>query len=160
MVLIVEIDETDCTQKAKHGRGRALHREKVFVFGIVDRETGWCRLHVVSNNETDTLLPLIQLYVTPGACINSDMASMYFVLGDFGYRSEMVNHTYTFKDSESGCHSNTIECTFGLVKCYTSLPRLSKNEYFTVECQRKRRSSARQRPRSRTRWHETVKYEC
>eukprot|EP01084_Bolivina_argentea_P006877 12985_1 len=104
---IVEIDESAFNGKQKHHVGR---RSKTrWVFGMVERGTGRCKLVVVNQRDRDTLIPIIQQYIANGARINSDEWRAYWVLGEYGYMHQMVNHSLSLVDETTGTHTNIIE---------------------------------------------------
>ncbi len=104
---IVEIDEAAFNKKNKHHRGRTSNTR--WVFGIIERKTGYCKFVHVPNRERETLLPIIQKYIEDGAKVNSDMFRSYWCLGEAGYVHRMVTHSHNFVDTRSGTHTNTIE---------------------------------------------------
>lgn len=72
-------------------------------FGGFERETGKCFLVPVDKRDKDTLIPLIKFWIYPGTTIISDC------LQDEGFQHLTVNHSATFKDPETGAHTNGIE---------------------------------------------------
>jgi transposase-like protein len=76
-------------------------------------------IHVI-NREKNTLLPIIKQFIKPGTTIISDCWSSYQCLNKEEYEHFTVNHSVTFKDPETGAHTNTIEGTWFHVK--RSLP--------------------------------------
>ncbi len=112
--LIVEIDESAFNGKHKYHVGR--RGETRWVFEMVERSTGRCKLVVVNQRNRDTLIPLIQQYISGGARINSDEWRAYWVLGKLGYMHQMVNHSLNLVDETTGTHTNIIECLWKWAK--------------------------------------------
>ncbi|GFU62559.1 putative transposase-like protein [Trichonephila clavipes] len=54
--------------------------------------------------------------VVPGSVIISDCWKAYNCLSHEGYQHLRVNHSLTFKDPESGAHTNSIEGTWSAIK--------------------------------------------
>jgi transposase len=107
----VELDETYIGGKRKvqgagPGKGNYL-RNKAVVFGLVQRD-GALRSHVVPNELSSTLLPIIQANVAPGTTISTDLAGHYKPLKRLGYKHERVNHNID-EWVRGDVHTNTIE---------------------------------------------------
>jgi len=114
---VVEIDESKFG-KRKHNRGHRV--DGVWVFGGVERTPERrCFLVKVPNRNRTALYNLIHTHILPGSLIRSDKFSSYFTIeqieGHF-YEHEMVNHSETHVDPDTGCHTNTIEGTWNGVK--------------------------------------------
>lgn len=75
----------------------------------------------VINRTQKTLLPIIKQYIKPKTTIISDCWKSYECLDKNGFEHLKVNHSLTFKDPETGAHTNTIEGTWFHVK--RSLPK-------------------------------------
>ncbi|KAL3107959.1 hypothetical protein niasHT_012867 [Heterodera trifolii] len=105
----VEIDETVIT-RPKYHKGR-LHAIEQWFFGGIERGTGRCFMVPVERRNAETLLPILQKYVYPGAVIVSDLWKAYFTIGRLpeGYTHHTVNHSVEFVNSETGQHTNTVE---------------------------------------------------
>lgn len=73
------------------------------------------------NRTKKTLLPLIKQFIKPGTTVISDCWKSYDFLDKNGFDHLSVNHSITFKDPETGAHTNTIEGTWFHVK--RSLPK-------------------------------------
>ena len=63
-----------------------------------------------------TLEPIITSMCGANARVMSDMWRAYDHLGEAGFRHEVVNHSYTFVDHDTGAHTETIEGAWGLCK--------------------------------------------
>ena len=70
----------------------------------------------VINRTKKTLLPIIKQFILPGTTIISDCWKSYECLDKNGFDHMTVNHSITFKDPETGAHTNTIEGTWFHVK--------------------------------------------
>ncbi|GFW97317.1 DDE_Tnp_IS1595 domain-containing protein [Trichonephila clavipes] len=70
-----------------------------------------------SRRESPLCLPeLIREWILPGTTIIPDCWRAYECLSDEGYRHLTVNHSLTFKDPETGAHTNAIEGTWSAIK--------------------------------------------
>lgn len=56
----------------------------------------------------------------PGTTIISDCWSAYSRLSDEGFEQLRVNHSVTFKDPDSGAHTNSIESSWRAAKAVTT----------------------------------------
>lgn len=110
---IVEIDESKFG-KRKYNRGK--HVDGKWVFGGLQRGSNKCFMKVVPNRSKEVLLEIIRDNVLPGTTIISDCWRAYDCLSDEGFEHLRVNHSMTFKDPESGAHTNSIEGTWSAVK--------------------------------------------
>lgn len=79
------------------------------MFGGVERDSSNYFLIPVERRDKQTLLPLIQKFILPGSTINSDCWKAYAELKNYNFIHETVNHSQTFKNEETGAHTNTIE---------------------------------------------------
>jgi transposase-like protein len=111
--VIVEIDES-AFGKRKYNRGR--HVNTTWVFGGVERGTDKCFLEVVPDRTRVTLFDVIRRKVRPGSIIISDCWRAYVGLDNAGYQHLTVNHTYHFRDPNTGAHTNSIEGTWSAIK--------------------------------------------
>lgn len=123
--VIVEIDESKFG-KRKYNRGK--HVEGQWVFGAYDRSTGRCLMVPVESRNSETLLPIIEQWILPGTTIISDCWKVYQCLGSRGYVHQMVNHSVTFKDPETGAHTNSIEGSWAHAK--KSIPPSGRRKQF------------------------------
>ena len=71
-------------------------RSKMFMVPVADRTAA-------------TLISIIERWIERGSTIVSDCWKPYDRLGQIGYTHLTVNHSVTFKNSETGAHTN-IEC--------------------------------------------------
>jgi IS1 family transposase len=80
----IEIDESLFEWRVKHNRRNPHRGLKIWIFGMVKRDTNTIILHPVNNRFQDTLVTLIMRHVEPGATIYSDGWSTYCDLKDLG----------------------------------------------------------------------------
>ncbi|GFQ97041.1 putative transposase-like protein [Trichonephila clavata] len=73
-------------------------------------------MKVVADRTTDSLLSVINEYILPGSIIISDCWKSYDCLSNEGFLHLKVNHSVSFKNPDTGAHTNTIEGTWGAVK--------------------------------------------
>ena len=119
----VEIDESLFGRKIKYNKGRP-GGTKIWIFGIVERNSNMLVLYPVDNRNAETLIPLIQKHVQPGTRIFSDNWAAYFKLNDMGYPHFTVTHKTTFKqvyrNVDTGdyvhCNTNRIEGAWKISK--------------------------------------------
>jgi transposase-like protein len=121
----VEIDESKFGRR-KYNKGHRV--EGQWVFGMVCRETGEVMLLAVEKRDAATLVPIIQKWILPETTIISDCWKAYGTLGNIGYEHLTVNHSITFKDPETGAHTNQIESTWNATK--RTLPPSGRKKAF------------------------------
>ena len=103
----VEVDETYVGGHKKGGRGGRDAKEKVAVFGMVERG-GDVMLRVVEHVDSNTLGGHIRRNVEKGSTISSDEWPSYKVLTKAGFEHGVVNHGR--EEWVNGKHhTNTIE---------------------------------------------------
>ena len=119
----VEIDESLFGRKIKYHKGQP-RGNRIWIFGIVQRENNQIVLYPVSNRNAETLVPLIQRHVYPGTRIYSDSWAAYMNLNELGYEQFTVVHKTSFKqryqNADTGefvdCHTNRIEGAWKICK--------------------------------------------
>jgi len=103
----VEIDESKFGKRKYH---RGHHIEGAWVFGGYERGSGRIFMLVVENRSAETLLQCIERFIENGTTIYSDCWKGYSKLDQHpDYEHLKVNHSITFKDPETGVHTNSIE---------------------------------------------------
>jgi transposase-like protein len=103
----VEVDETYVGGHKKGGRGGRDAKEKVAVFGMVERG-GDVMLRVIEHVDSKTLGGHIRRNVEKGSVISSDEWPSYKVLTKAGFEHGVVNHgREQWVDGKH--HTNTIE---------------------------------------------------
>ncbi|GFU87764.1 mitotic-spindle organizing protein 2A [Trichonephila clavipes] len=78
-------------------------------------ESMFGKMNGAKSNERGTL-SVIKEWVVPGSVIISDCWRAYNCLSHEGYQHLRVNHSLTFKDPETGAHTNSIEGTWSAIK--------------------------------------------
>lgn len=124
--VVVEIDETKMGKRKFH---RGHHVEGVWILGGVERTTErQVFLRVVDNRNAETLTNVIKDCVHPDSIIITDLWKAYSSLGSkLGFAHLTVNHSVTFKDPETGAHTNSIEGTWNGLKMFIGARNRVKN---------------------------------
>lgn len=106
--IIVEIDETKMG-KRKYNRGHRV--DGVWVVAGVERTTDRKIFAVeVVDRSTKTMIEIIKKHVLPGSIIYTDCWKAYDSACEvLEFEHFKVNHSLSFKDPETGVHTNTIE---------------------------------------------------
>lgn len=105
--IIVEIDESKIG-KRKHNRGH--HVDGAWIVGGIERtDEKKIFLVEVTDRSSKTLIDIIIKHVRPGTIIYTDMWKGYNKISENDYIHNCVNHSISFKDPETGIHTNTIE---------------------------------------------------
>ncbi|GFV23249.1 mitotic-spindle organizing protein 2A [Trichonephila clavipes] len=86
--------------------------------GTIDGFEWRCRVQSKENPHfvCRSVRKVIREWILPGTTIISDCWRAYECLSDEGYRHLTVNHSLTFKDPETGAHTNAIEGTWSAIK--------------------------------------------
>ena len=113
---VVEIDESLFGRKTKSHRGRPMG-QKIWIFGLVERNTNRVKLFPVDNRKQTTLTEIILNHVETGSTIFSDGWAAYKCLPSMGFHHFVVEHKHAFKaiyrDTSTGeiqeVHTNRIE---------------------------------------------------
>ena len=115
----------------KHKKGKDLKRKPIWVFGLYERETKKCIFVVVKSRDALSLLNVIYHHVNPGSIIYSDCWKSYNRIAslDREYIHHTVNHTYHFKDPETGTHTNGIESIWCSAKIHIKKMRGVRRQY-------------------------------
>ena len=122
----IEIDESLFGRRIKFHRGNPRPGLRIWIFGMVERQSNTVILYPVCNRTKETLLPLIQRHVSPGSTIFSDGWSAYCDLNSLGFDHFTVLHKYSFKKmyvnqetkEKVVCHTNEIEGAWKHAKDY------------------------------------------
>ena len=91
----IEIDESLFGSKCKYMQGNTTSGIKVWIFGLISRETNTIILYPVEKRDSATLIPIIQYHVPQGSRIFSDSWPVYGQLNDLGYNHFSVCHKET-----------------------------------------------------------------
>nr|XP_042902419.1 uncharacterized protein LOC122270154 [Parasteatoda tepidariorum] len=111
--IIAEIDESKFG-KRKYNRGKRVDGK--WVFGGVERESRRCFFEVAPDRTKKTLLSIIEQNILPGTTIMSDCWKSYDCLAGSGFVHLSVNHSETFRDPETGAHTNKMEGLWAVIK--------------------------------------------
>ncbi|KAF8777106.1 putative transposase-like protein like [Argiope bruennichi] len=137
---IVEIDESKFG-KRKYNKGKRV--EGAWVFGGVERDSNKCFMAVVPDRTSETLISVLKEWVLQGSTVMSDCWKAYDCLSSEAFVHLAVNHSLTFKDPDTGAHTNSIEGTWGICKLYFRETRKVKDgtdgylaEYIWRRCHR------------------------
>jgi len=114
---VIEIDESLFGRRVKYHRGNPRKGLRIWVFGMVERDSNSIILYPVTDRSEKTLLPLIKRHVAEGSTIYSDGWSAYCSLNEHGYEHFSVIHKHAFckeyKNIDTGeivkVHTNRIE---------------------------------------------------
>ena len=115
---VVEIDES-LYARVKHNVGKDLSRKQVWCFGLVDRVSGSCYLHIVPNRTAQVLLGVLYDHTLPYSFINSDKWASYDRLSklhDDTIVHKSVNHSLNFVDPTNGACTNKVESYWNVCK--------------------------------------------
>lgn len=123
---IVEIDEAKFGRR-KYNRGRRV--EGHWVFGGVERGSRKSFFKIVENRSKDVLLGIIKEFILPGTTIVSDCWRAYDCLSDEGYIHLRVNHSYNFRDPDTGAHTNSIEGTWSAIRRGLRATRSAEDQF-------------------------------
>jgi transposase-like protein len=113
--IVVEIDESKFG-KRKYHRGHMV--EGSWVFGGIER-TPEKRIFLVTvpDRSAETLLNVLKEHIHPGSIIYSDMWKSYNGINEIlGLQHSTVNHSFNFKDPDTGVHTNTVEGLWNGIK--------------------------------------------
>jgi IS1 family transposase len=115
--LVVEVDETKIG-KRKYNRGHKV--EGTWVIVGVERTTERKMFAVpVETRDENSLRTVIVKHVAVGSIVYTDGWRAYSWLdNDPRYSHQVVNHSISFKDEETGTHTNTVEGTNSGLKTF------------------------------------------
>jgi transposase-like protein len=121
----IEIDESLFGRRVKYNRGNPLG-QRVWVFGLVERQTNFLKLFPVERRDATTLTKIIRDNVAEGSTLYSDDWKAYILLPEAGYRHRIVQHKKAFAadyhDPATGeierVHTNRIEGAWKHAKTY------------------------------------------
>ena len=111
----VQVDES-LFGHAKYHIGKRLHLPAYWCFGMIDNDTGRIGIFHVSNRSSDTLIPLVQIFVEPGTTVSSDQWRSYNPLSMIGYHHLIVNHSKNFVNPNTGAHTQRMESNWNCCK--------------------------------------------
>ena len=131
----IELDESyfGGARKGKRGRGAT---GKVIVFGILKREDK-VFTKVVSDTNTDTLMPIIIRKIAPDSIVYTDCYRSYNALDVSGFHHHRINHSTHFAEQKHN-HINGIENFWNqakrVLRKYNGIPKQNFN-LFIKECE-------------------------
>jgi transposase-like protein len=132
---IVELDETyiGMLSKNMHEKDRKKlkgtgGKDKIKVFGMLQRDTGEIIAEVVENTEKQTLYSIIAEKIEPNSTLVTDRARYYIGLGKLEFQHEMVDHSKG-EYARGDYHTNTIE------GFWSQLKRMIKGTHIKVSKQ-------------------------
>ena len=83
----IEIDESMFRRKMKYHRGDPPPGLRVWIFGMVERQSNTVILYRVGDHTKQTLIPLIKRHVAPGSTIYSNGWGAYCDFHSNGYKN-------------------------------------------------------------------------
>jgi transposase-like protein len=136
----VQIDESMFGGRCKYHKGNHGQHKKSWVFGIIEEKSNLNVMWMVDNQTKETLVPLINAHIAPGATIKSDLWSSYCGLKESGFKHLTVNHSVEFVSS-SGIHMQLIENLWSQVKSLLKAKRGTQYQllqgyldYYSFKC--------------------------
>lgn len=111
---VLEIDET-LIAKRKYNKGRKIGQ--VWVFGIVERDTGRCHVEVLKDKTKESFEKIIKKYADESSIIMTDEHKSYSGLRSIGFQHYTIKHKENFVDPENkNIHTQTIESLWNIFK--------------------------------------------
>ena len=108
--VIVQIDESCFSHKAKYHRGRAPN-DPICVFGIIDTSfkpaIGY--MEIVDRRNAENLPPIIESVVEKGSVFHSDEWRAYSQLKNCVFNLKTVNSSLHFVEPTNGVHTQHVE---------------------------------------------------
>ena len=83
---VLEIDESLFVRTVKYHKGNPKGRNKIWILGLIARESGTLLLFPVDKRDSKTLLVIIEKHVEKRSTIYSDGWATYNTLNDIGYK--------------------------------------------------------------------------
>jgi transposase-like protein len=111
----VEVDETYIGRKDGSGNPRGGHGHKMAVLGLVDRDSGRCRLFHVEKAAGALIQPIVLANLSREARLMTDEASMYRKIGREFAEHGAVHH-YNKEYVRGDVTTNTVEGAFSIFK--------------------------------------------
>jgi hypothetical protein len=116
---IVQINES-VVYKPKYHLGCGFKVPVKWIFGMYDVAQKIVYMQFVESRDTQTLLPIIGCWVSPGTAIHSDEGAAYRNIWDIDVTPRFihmtVNHSCNFIDTQTGAHTNNIKAYWSSVK--------------------------------------------
>jgi transposase-like protein len=111
----VEVDETYIGKRKGFGNPKGGHAHKMAVLGLVDRDSGKCRMFYVENAGGDKVQPIVLDNLAREARLMTDEATMYRKIGrEFAEHSSLTHHRKEYVRGD--ITTNTVEGCFSIFK--------------------------------------------
>jgi transposase-like protein len=111
----VEVDETYIGKRKGFGNPKGGHAHKMAVLGLVDRNTGKCRMFYVENAGGHMVQPIVLENLSREARLMTDEATMYRKIGrEFAEHSSVTHHRKEYVRGD--VTTNTVEGCFSIFK--------------------------------------------
>jgi transposase-like protein len=111
----VEVDETYIGKRKGFGNPKGGHAHKMAVLGLVDRDSGKCRMFYVENAGGDKVQPIVLDNLAREARLMTDEATMYRKIGREFAEHSSVKH-YRKEYVRGDITTNTVEGCFSIFK--------------------------------------------
>jgi transposase-like protein len=111
----VEVDETYIGKRKGFGNPKGGHAHKMAVLGLVDRDSGKCRMFYVGNGGASLIHPIVLDNLDREARLMTDEATMYRKIGrEFAEHSSVTHHRKEYVRGD--VTTNTVEGCFSIFK--------------------------------------------
>lgn len=111
----VEVDETYIGKRKGFGNPKGGHAHKMAVLGLVDRDSGKCRMFYVENAGGHMVQPIVMGNLAREARLMTDEATMYRKIGrEFAEHSAVKHHRKEYVRGD--VTTNTVEGCFSIFK--------------------------------------------
>jgi len=111
----VEVDETYIGKKADAGDPKGGHAHKFCVLGLVDRDSGKCRMFYVEKSAGSLIQPIVMQNLSREARLMTDEHTMYRRIGRAFAEHGAVKH-YDKEYVRGDITTNTVEGCFSIFK--------------------------------------------
>ncbi|MDP9422615.1 MAG: IS1595 family transposase [Pseudomonadota bacterium] len=111
----VEVDETYIGKRKGFGNPKGGHAHKMAVLGLVDRNSGKCRMFYVEGGAGNLIQPIVQDNLAREARLMTDEATMYRKIGREFAEHSSVKH-YNKEYVRGDVTTNTVEGCFSIFK--------------------------------------------
>lgn len=111
----VEVDETYIGKRKGFGNPKGGHAHKMAVLGLVDRDSGKCRMFYVEGGAGKLIQPIVLENLDREARLMTDEATMYRTIGKQFAEHSAVKH-YNKEYVRGDVTTNTVEGAFSIFK--------------------------------------------
>ncbi|CAF1034829.1 unnamed protein product [Brachionus calyciflorus] len=127
---VIEIDES-LFVRVKHGKGKDLKRERIWVFVMYERGSSRCLFFFVQKRDAVNLLNLIYKHIAPNSIIHSDCWAAYNRIQylNKNYTHLTVDHDLHFVDPKTRVQTNSIESVWNSAKIHLKKMRGVNRNY-------------------------------